>query len=54
MSLPSRRMVPALGKMKPAIIMRVVVLPDPLGPRRLTNSPLATSSETRSTALTAP
>jgi hypothetical protein len=28
--------------MNPAIIMRAVVLPDPLGPRRVTNSPDST------------
>jgi hypothetical protein len=34
--------------------MRVVVFPDPLGPRRVTNSPLDTVRETLSTALTGP
>src|SRR5712691_6067891 len=53
-SSPSSSMAPAVGSSKPAIIMRVVVLPEPLGPRRVRNSPLATSIETSSTAFTRP
>ena len=49
--LPSMAMSPALGISKPAIIISVVVLPDPLGPRSVRNSPERTSSDTPSTAL---
>ena len=41
MSLPSMEMVPDVGSSKPAIMRRVVVLPQPLGPRNETNSPRA-------------
>ena len=44
-------MSPAVGVSKPAIIIRVVVLPEPLGPSRVRNSPERMSSETPSTAL---
>src|SRR5438093_8209299 len=53
-SSPSSSMAPALGSSKPAIIMRVVVLPEPLGPRKVRNSPLAMSIEISSTAFTCP
>src|SRR5215471_10375770 len=43
-------MVPASAWMKPAIMFSVVVLPQPLGPSSVTNSPCAT---VRSRALTA-
>ena len=43
MSWPSMEMVPDVGSSKPAIMRRVVVLPQPLGPRKDTNSPRATS-----------
>ena len=36
---PFTAMVPVVGRMKPAIIRNVVVLPQPLGPSRETNSP---------------
>ena len=36
---PSISMVPAVGSMKPAIMRRVVVLPQPEGPSSETNSP---------------
>ena len=52
--LPSISMLPALGGMKPAIMRRVVVLPQPEGPSRDTNSPLASSSEKSDTASKAP
>src|SRR4029453_15386050 len=39
---------------KPAMRRRAVVLPHPDGPRRVTNSPWAMSSETSSTAVTSP
>src|SRR5215208_8525343 len=38
----------------PAMRLRVVVLPQPDGPTRATNSPSSTSRETRSTATTSP
>src|SRR6476659_3350022 len=41
MSVPSTVMVPAVGRSKPAIIRRVVVLPQPDGPRNETNSPFS-------------
>ena len=50
--VPSMAMSPAVGVSKPAIIIRVDVLPDPLGPRRVRNSPERMSSDTPSTALT--
>ncbi len=49
-SLPSMTMAPAVGISKPAIMRSVVVLPQPLGPRKETNSPCATSSVKSSTA----
>src|SRR6185503_3619593 len=48
----SMRISPESGSTKPAIIRRVVVLPHPLGPSRVTNSPARTSRETASTATT--
>ncbi len=39
-SLPSMVMVPPVGTSKPATIRRIVVLPQPDGPRNETNSPL--------------
>src|SRR5438045_5793353 len=48
------RMCPAVGALKPAAIMSVVVLPDPLGPSNVTNSPGATSRSTCATAVTSP
>jgi hypothetical protein len=51
---PSISMVPVAGGMKPAIMRKVVVLPQPDGPSSETNSPLAISSEKSSTALKLP
>jgi hypothetical protein len=51
---PSSSIVPLDGFSKPAIINSVVVLPEPLGPRKVTNSPRATSIDTSSTALVLP
>ena len=51
MSTPSIRIAPAVGVSKPAIILSVVVFPQPLGPRNDTNSPRATSSSKCSTAV---
>src|SRR5262245_29060598 len=48
------RMAPDVGRLKPAIKRRSVVLPQPLGPSSTTVSPSATASETRSTATTSP
>ena len=39
MSLPRTLTVPALGEMKPVMVRRVVVLPQPEGPRKVKNSP---------------
>ena len=39
MSLPPIRMTPSVGSMKPEIMRRIVVLPQPDGPRKLKNSP---------------
>src|SRR5258708_24728148 len=41
-------MVPASGCWNPAMAIKVVVLPQPLGPRRVTNSLSETSSVIRS------
>ena len=49
--LPSSRMAPAVGASKPASIIRIVVLPDPDGPRRLTNSPCSISRSSASTTV---
>src|SRR5215510_3999539 len=48
---PSSMMRPCVGDSKPAMRRRAVVLPHPDGPRRVTNSPWAMSSETSSTAV---
>jgi len=47
-------MAPPLGSTKPAIICRVVVLPQPDGPSNETNSPFSTSRESPSTAVCVP
>ena len=54
MSLPSTLMLPESGYSKPAIMRSVVVLPQPDGPRKDTNSPLAAESTKSSTAAKAP
>ena len=41
---------PPSGRSSPATRRRVVVLPQPLGPRRVNTSPRRTSSDARSTA----
>src|SRR6266481_3056502 len=51
---PPSRISPAVADSKPAIIISVVVLPEPLGPSSVRNSPDATVRETSSTASTAP
>ncbi len=50
--LASMAMSPAVGVSKPAIIISVVVLPEPLGPSSVRNSPEWMSSETPATAAT--
>src|SRR2546425_8176794 len=51
---PSSSIVPSVGSRKPAIMRSVVVLPQPEGPSRETNSPRASASVARSTAVTVP
>ncbi len=53
-ALPSTRISPASGSMKPAIILSVVVLPHPEGPSRQMNSPCSTARLMPSTDVTAP
>src|SRR4029453_3034877 len=53
-SRPSSRIAPPLGSTKPAIICSVVVLPQPEGPSRETNSPFSTPSVRPSTAAWVP
>ena len=50
MSCPSNRMEPALGLWMPAIVLPIVVLPQPDSPTMPRISPRATESETPSTA----
>jgi hypothetical protein len=45
---------PSVTSSSPAIMRRMVVLPQPDGPTSATNSPLAISSETSRTACTPP
>jgi len=49
-SRPRSSIRPEVGASNPPIIRRVVVLPQPDGPRSEKNSPAPMSSETRSTA----
>src|SRR5690242_21843167 len=51
---PARWISPPSGERKPAIRLSVVVLPQPLGPSRVTNSPGATVRSMASTAVVAP
>ena len=53
-SCPPISMRPASGITSPAIALSVVVLPQPDGPRSVTNCPAAISSVTSSTARWAP
>jgi hypothetical protein len=46
------RISPEDGGMKPATMLRIVLLPQPEGPTTETNSPAGTSSETSRTAFT--
>ena len=54
MSVPSTLTVPASGFSKPATTFSSVVLPEPLGPRIVSSSPEAMSSDTPSSATTSP
>ena len=47
-------MRPTAGRMRPEIVRRVVVLPAPFAPMRVTSSPRRTSSESSRTAATLP
>ena len=47
---PATMTSPEVGFTRPARSLRTVLLPLPVAPRRTTNSPLRTESETRSTA----
>src|SRR5437879_2315405 len=51
---PPILMVPLVGKSSPATMRNVVVLPQPDGPSRLTNSPSAISRSRSRTAASAP
>src|SRR5690606_30147963 len=53
-STPSIKICPLVGVSKPAIIRSVVVLPHPLGPRSVRNSPARMDREMPSTAVTFP
>ena len=48
--VPSIRIWPLLGLIKVAIMLRTVLLPEPDGPSRATNSPRRTPKETSRTA----
>ena len=54
MSRPPIRTAPWVGSMKPEIIRRMVVLPQPEGPRKEKNSPALIVTSTLSTARKAP
>src|SRR5262245_50857689 len=54
MSVPSSRILPSVGCSNPAIIRRVVVLPQPDGPSIEKNSPLGMSTLIPATAATSP
>ena len=54
MSRPPIAMRPSVGWRKPAIMRRIVVLPQPDGPRIEKNSPASTANDTSPTARVAP
>src|SRR5215831_7553351 len=54
MSRPPSRTCPSSGNSRPATTWSVVVLPHPLGPRRVRNSPSRTSTSTGPTPSVAP
>lgn len=49
-----KQYTPEVGASNPAMIDNVVVLPEPLGPSRVMNSPRRTVSDTSSTATIGP
>src|SRR5205823_9542443 len=49
-SEPSSRIEPALGRIAPAIRLKIVLLPEPFGPIKPRISPLRSSNDTRLTA----
>ena len=53
-SLPPSRMRPEVGSSRPAIMRRVVVLPQPDGPSRTKNSPFSTTKLESLTAAKSP
>jgi hypothetical protein len=52
--ISKRRMPPASGSSKPATILKSVLLPQPLGPTTVTNSPGATLASKSASAVTTP
>jgi hypothetical protein len=54
MSVPRKEIPPAVGVRSPEIMLKVVVLPAPLGPMMAVTAPVATRSETRDTATRPP
>ena len=54
MSSPFNKILPLVGVSKPAIIRSVVVLPQPEGPKKVTNSPFVMSRLKLSTTVTPP
>src|SRR5947209_20383333 len=53
-SEPSSRIEPEVGRSAPAIRLKIVLLPEPLGPISPRISPLRSSNETRLTARNPP
>src|SRR5205809_5029153 len=53
-STPSTSIAPAVGRMRPISMRMVVLLPEPLAPRKAKIEPAATSIESASTAVKAP
>src|SRR5215472_8022001 len=54
MSEPSSRILPSVGRSKPAMSRSVVVLPQPEGPSSEKNSPASIETSIPSTAITSP
>src|SRR4051794_12221317 len=52
--MPLMRTCPSVARMRPPTIFKNVVLPQPLGPSRLTNLPRCSSNEMLSIARTSP
>src|SRR6266550_4815816 len=53
-SAPEISTLPVEGSSKPAMIFKIVVLPEPLGPSSVTSAPSETENEVGSTAVTVP